>query len=199
MTNPFERLRDALDEIGDDIEAELGRQRERFRYSVERGRVRFDAEVRGRHRAARERLGSFLSRTKPLVVLTSPLIYSLIIPFALLDLFVTVYQAVCFPIYGIRKVPRGDFIAIDRHHLQYLNGLQKLNCVYCGYCNGVISWVREVAGRTEAYWCPIKHARKLIGSHNYYAGFSDYGDAEAFRENVAQTRTELRPTPRNEV
>lgn len=131
MTNPFERLRDTLDEIGDDIEAELGRQRERFRYNIERGRVRFDAEVRRGHRAAREGLGSFLSHTRPLVVLTSPLIYSLIIPFALLDLFVTVYQAVCFPIYGIAKAPRGDFIAIDRHHLQYLNGLQKLNCVYC--------------------------------------------------------------------
>jgi hypothetical protein len=104
----------------------------------------------------------------------------LIIPFVALDIFVSVYQAVCFPIYGIRKVPRSDFIAIDRQHLQYLNGLQKLNCVYCGYCNGVISWVREVAARTEAYWCPIKHARSLAGTHGYYADYADYGDAEAF-------------------
>jgi hypothetical protein len=195
MTNPFERLRDTLDEIGDDIEAELGRQRERFRYNIERGRVRFDAEVRRGHRAARERLGSFLSHTRPLVVLTSPLIYSLIIPFALLDLFVTVYQAVCFPIYGIRKVPRSDFIAIDRHHLQYLNGLQKLNCVYCGYCNGVISWVREVAGRTEAYWCPIKHARRTAGTHGHYAGFSDYGDADAFRRRLEESRKRIGTKP----
>ena len=195
MTNPFERLRDTLDEIGDDIEAELGRQRERFRYNIERGRVRFDAEVRRGHRAACERLGSFLSHTRPLVVLTSPLIYSLIIPFALLDLFVTVYQAVCFPIYGIKKVPRGDFIAIDRHHLQYLNGLQKLNCVYCGYCNGVISWVREVAGRTEAYWCPIKHARRTAGPHGHYAGFFDYGDAEAFRTRFEESRKRIGTEP----
>ena len=195
MTNPFERLRDALDEIGDDIEAELGRQRERFRYNIERGRVRFDAEVRRGHRAARERLGSFPSHTRPLVVLTSPLIYSLIIPFALLDLFVTVYQAVCFPIYGFAKVPRGDFIAIDRHHLQYLNGLQKLNCVYCGYCTGVISWLREVAGRTEAYWCPIKHARRTAGTHDHYAGFSDYGDAEAFRTRLEESRKRIGTEP----
>jgi hypothetical protein len=199
MTNPFERLRDVLDEIGDDIEAELDRQRERFRYTVERGKVRFDSEVRQRHRAARERLGSFLSHTRPLVVLTSPLIYSLIFPFAILDLFVWVYQAVCFPIYGIKKVPRSDFIAIDRHHLQYLNGLQKLNCVYCGYCNGVIAWVREVAGRTEAYWCPIKHARKLAGPHNYYAGFTDYGDASAFQDHVEHSRKGLKPMPRGEI
>lgn len=195
MTSPFERLRDVLDEIGDDIEAELGRQRERFRYTFERGRVRFDAEVRGRHRAARERLGSFLSHTRPLVVLTSPIIYSLIIPFAVLDLFVSVYQAVCFPIYGIKKVPRADHIAIDRHHLQYLNGLQKLNCVFCGYCNGVISWVREVAGRTEEHWCPIKHARRTAEPHGRYAGFADYGDAEKFREDLTVRRKGPSPKP----
>jgi hypothetical protein len=199
MTNPFERLRDVLDQISDDIEAELGRQRERFRYTVERGRIRFDAEARRRHRAARQGLGPFLLHTRPLVVLTSPLIYRLIIPFVALDIFVSVYQAVCFPIYGIRKVPRSDFIAIDRQHLQYLNGLQKLNCVYCGYCNGVISWVREVAARTEAYWCPIKHARSLAGTHGYYADYADYGDAEAFQENVKKSRARLGPKPRAET
>lgn len=188
MTNPFERLRDALDEIGDEIEAELARQREKFRYKIERGRVRFDAEARKRQRGARERLGSFLSHTRPLVVLSAPVIYSLIIPFALLDLFVTVYQAICFPIYGIDKVRRADHIAIDRHHLQYLNGLQKMNCVYCGYCTGVISWVREVAARTEAHWCPIKHARKIAGPHRHYAGFADYGDSARFRDQLDERR-----------
>jgi len=92
-------------------------------------------------------------------------------------------------------VPRGDFIAIDRHHLQYLNGLQKLNCVYCGYCNGVISWVREVAGRTEAYWCPIKHARRTTGPHGHYAGFSDYGDADAFRLRLEESRKRIGTKP----
>ncbi len=192
MANPFDRLREALDEIGDEIEAELARQRERFSYSLEKGRVRFDAVVRQRHRAARERLGSFLSRTRPLVVLTAPVIYSLIIPFAILDLFVVAYQAICFPVYGIEKVRRRDHIVIDRQHLQYLNTLQKLNCVYCGYCNGVVSWVREVAGRTEAYWCPIKHAQRTAGPHERYAGFSDYGDAEDYPERLRKSRDSLR-------
>ena len=39
----------------------------------------------------------------PLVVLTAPVIYSLIFPLLLLDMFVTVYQAICFPGYGIAK------------------------------------------------------------------------------------------------
>jgi hypothetical protein len=54
----------------------------------------------------------------------------------------------------------------DRYHLAYLNVLEKLNCAYA---NGLIAYVREIAGRTEQYWCPIKHARRVIGAHSHYA------------------------------
>ena len=121
-------------------------------------------------------LADFLRRTRPLVVLTAPIIYSLILPLVLLDLFVTLYQAVCFRVYGIAPVRRRDHVAIDRHHLAYLNALQQLNCVYCGYGNGVLSYAREIAARTEAYWCPIKHARRVADPHDLMAGFADYGD-----------------------
>ena len=115
----------------------------------------------------------------------------MIVPLVLLDLFVTVYQAVCFPVYGIPKVRRRDYLVFDRHHLAYLNALEKLNCAYCAYANGLIAYVRVIASRTEEYWCPIKHARRLIGAHAYYATFEDYGDAEGYRRRLE----ELRETP----
>ena len=31
-----------------------------------------------------------------------------------------------------RRVRRSRYFVIDRHHLAYLNGIEKLNCVYCG-------------------------------------------------------------------
>ena len=188
MPSPLEQMTERLRAVQAEIETAIEDGRAAFRYRRERGRVVFDAEVRTRHRAARESWRSFLSRTRLLVVLTAPFIYALILPFALLDLFVTVYQAVCFPVYGIPKVRRRDYIVIDRQHLAYLNGLQKLNCVYCGYGNGLISFVREVSGRTEAYWCPIKHARRAIGAHPYYSQFQDYGDASGWRTNESGAR-----------
>lgn len=115
------------------------------------------------------------------MVFTAPVIYSLIFPLLLLDLFVTIYQAICFPVYGIAKVRRHDYLIFDRYHLGYLNALEKLNCAYCSYANGLIAYVREIAGRTEQYWCPIKHARRVVGAHQYYAQFHDFGDATAFR------------------
>ncbi len=186
MPTRLDDLLSRLREIQDAVQEEIEERRAAFRYRVERGRVIFDADMRRRHRDLRESWLSFLSRTRPLVVLTAPVIYALIVPLVLLDLFVTIYQAVCFPIYGIEKVRRDDHIAIDRHHLAYLNGLQKLNCVYCGYANGLIAFAREVAARTEAYWCPIKHARRIEDPHGEYGGFAEFGDGEAFRRGLAQ-------------
>jgi hypothetical protein len=130
-----------------------------------------------------------------LVVLTSPFIYGLIVPFVLLDLMVVIYQAVCFPVYGIAKVRRADYVFIDRHQLGYLNALQKLNCVYCGYGNGLIAFVREVAARTEAYWCPIKHSRRVADPHSFYPGFAGFGDDAAYQARVEAQRAALLENP----
>ncbi len=190
---PVERLKEAIRSLETELDAELAERRAALRYNIERGRVIFDREVLARHRERRVRLREFLAATRPMVVLTAPVIYALIVPFALLDLCVTIYQAICFPVYGIARVRRRDHIVIDRQHLAYLNGLQKLNCVYCSYCNGLISYAREIAARTEKYWCPIKHSRRTAGPHDHYTDFVDYGDAEGFRDRSEPLRDGLRP------
>ena len=187
-----EKLLTRIRELQDELDEEFARRRDAFRYGFENGRVVFEAEMRRHHREMRVRLSTFLRQTRPLTVITAPVIYSMILPFVLLDLFVTIYQAVCFPVYGIPKVRRRDHIRIDRHHLAYLNGLQKLNCVYCGYGNGVIAHVREVASRTEAYRCPIKHAARVNGTHDRYTGFMEFGDAEGFEEGLRAAREKLK-------
>jgi hypothetical protein len=193
VPSPVERLKEAIRTLEAELDADLSERRAALRYRIERGRVTFDREVLARHRELRVRLGEFLAAARPMVILTAPVIYALILPFAILDLCVTLYQAICFPVYGIVRVRRADHIVIDRQHLAYLNGLQKLNCVYCGYCNGLTSYVREIAARTEQYWCPIKHARRTAGPHDRSAGFVDYGDAEGFRDRSQPLRDDLRP------
>ena len=191
MTDRLDQLRARLHDAREAMEEEFETRRQALRYRVEGARIVFEEDARTAHRAARESLGDFLRRTRPMVVLTAPVIYSLILPLVLLDLFVTLYQAICFPIYGIERVTRRDHVAIDRHQLAYLNGLQKLNCAYCGYGNGVLSYAREIASRTEAYWCPIKHARRVADPHDRMAGFADYGDAEGFSGETARQRARL--------
>ena len=178
--------------LEDEIEDELDARRAALGLRLERGRAAFDTEVRRRHRAARQKFLDYVRGIRPMVLLTAPVIYSVIVPFVLADLWITLYQRICFPVYGIPRVARRDHIVLDRHQLGYLNTLEKLNCLYCSYGNGVASYMREVAARTEAYWCPIKHARRWKGAHEHYGTFMDYGDETDFVAKWEASRDRLR-------
>ena len=122
-----------------ELESELAKRRADLHFGLEKGRAIFEEEILRRHRELRTRLSIYILNARPLVVLTAPIIYSLIVPLVLLDLFVTIYQAICFPVYGIPKARRRDYLIFDRHHLAYLNALEKFNCAYCSYANGLIA------------------------------------------------------------
>jgi hypothetical protein len=145
-------------------------------YRIEGGRVVFDPAQRAALLAARQGIGAYMRGASPWVALTAPVIYAGILPLVALDLFLTLFQGLCFPAHGITRVRRRDHIVIDRHLLPYLNAVQKLNCVYCGYANGLLSYAREIASRTEARWCPIRHARAPSDPHGRMADFAAYGD-----------------------
>ena len=178
--------------LAEAIERRVAEKRAEFHYSVEKNRIRFEKGIEAGHRLLRRGLWQQISQSPIAFILTAPIIYSLILPLALLDLFLAVYQATCFRVYGIPRVPRSDFIVIDRQHLAYLNALEKLNCIYCGYANGLIAFTREIASRTEEYWCPIKHSRPVAMPHSRYVYFVDFGDAEGFRQRREALREQVR-------
>lgn len=186
MTTQLDTLMEKLRGVEAEIEVELAKRREELRFHFEKRRIVFEQEVARLHKELKTRLSRYIIEANPLTVLTAPVIYSLIVPIALLDLSVMAYQAICFPVYRISKVRRRDYLVFDRHHLAYLNAIEKFNCAYCSYANGAIAFVREVASRTEVYWCPIKHARRVLGPHPHYQGFADFGDAEGYRAKIRQ-------------
>jgi hypothetical protein len=121
-------------------------------------------------------------------IISAPVIWVIFIPTLFLDLMVTLYQAICFPIYGIPKVKHAEYITFDRQHLKYLNFIEKINCSYCSYFIGVLAYVQEIAARTEQYWCPIKHARQFNRQHTRYVKFMDYDDAKTYKQNKEKVR-----------
>ncbi len=194
------RIKELLEQIRQ-LERELREEIQKIRidtYEIRDNAVRFKAEIAARHRAQMTRLFTYLRQARLKHVLSAPVIWLCLLPAILMDLVVSLYQAVCFPLYGIPKVRRADYVVFDRHYLQYLNLIEKLNCLYCGYFNGVIAYVREVAARTEQYWCPIKHARQLKDAHSRYLKFFEYGDSDQFMkgaEAVRQDFEDLAPEP----
>jgi hypothetical protein len=175
-----------------ELETELNRTRDEWHYRLVAGRIRFERDVRLAHQRLKQSIPRFIRESSPLNLVTAPVIYSLVVPIALLDVWMSIYQGICFPIYGIAHVRRSSYIVIDRQHLAYLNVIEKLNCMYCGYANGVFAYVREIAGRTEQYWCPIRHARRIKAPHTHYQQFVDYGDAKGYQRQLPILRAELR-------
>ena len=174
------------------LEVALAKRRIELNYKVHDGVIHFEQAVLARHRLLKARLLRYILGARPAMILSAPAIYALIIPIVLLDLFVAFYQTVCFPVYGIPRVRRSDYFAFDRERLAYLNLIEKINCGYCAYANGLLAYVREIASRTEEYWCPIKHARRVLGVHPRYGSFVDYGDGDAYRHDLERLRTEAR-------
>ncbi|MFT5395081.1 MAG: hypothetical protein ACI85N_000262 [Gammaproteobacteria bacterium] len=189
-----EKIKDLLTQISDiedEIEKTICARQEKILYFYEDGKVKFKEGIEDAHKKLKKSLFRFFLDSKLRNLLSAPFIYSMIIPFVILDISMTLYQAVCFSLYRIKKVKRAHYIVIDRHKLKHLNSIERFNCVYCEYGNGVIAYAREIAARTEQYWCPIKHARKVIGRHSRYQDFIDYGEATDYHEQLAEFRRKL--------
>jgi len=187
-------IRELLDRIGileEELELELAKKREELRFSLENRKVHFEREILAQHRKLKTSLLRYLLKARLLNLLSAPFIYAVFFPMLLLDGFVTLYQFICFPIYRIPKVKRRDFLIFDRHNLAYLNLIEKINCAYCSYGNGLISYIKEVVARTEQYWCPIKHARRTRQAHSRYSRFVDFGDGESYRRERDNLRCDF--------
>jgi hypothetical protein len=167
---------------------ELRKTEHEFLYTIRDKKVRFSEEVRQYHRQMALKWLDYVYESGTMKILTIPIIWSALIPAAFMDLSVSVFQLICFPIYGIPRVKRGEYIVMDRHVLSYLNWIEKFNCAYCSYFNGLIAYVGEVAARTEQYWCPVRHARPLKSVHSRYRHFFEYGDAKGYRERLEEVR-----------
>jgi hypothetical protein len=181
-----------------EIELEMKRKRAELQADFEETRVKFEHEVLAQQRRFKTGVVKYLLTADLLSVLTAPVIYAILLPMLLLDLSITLYQHICFRAYGIPRVKRSDYFVYDRAHLAYLNLIEKINCAYCSYGNGLMAYAREIVARTEQYWCPIKHARKVMAAHPYYTGFVDFGDAESYQRELEHLRaklTELNNTP----
>jgi len=134
---------------------------------------------------------ALLKRSHPINLLTGPVIYAMILPITLLDVFVWFYQLTCFPIYKLQKFKRAEFIIFDRQELKYLDWISKFHCTYCAYAVGVINLASAIIGATESYFCPIKHNRnRLIFSKKNYINFKN-SDEFDYDEKLESLREEL--------
>ena len=191
MNDRIAQLLAQMATLEEDLRTAVQEQESKMFFQINGKRVEFERTVKDAHRKLKTNFFRWLVTNRPQNLITGPIIYAMIVPLVIADCFITFYQFTCFPVYGIKKVRRGDYIIFDRQQLSYLNFIEKFHCSYCAYGSGMIAYISEIVARTEQYFCPIKHARKVLSSHGRYAHFLDYGDAEDYQARLEAFRSAL--------
>ncbi|HQM88235.1 MAG TPA: hypothetical protein PLC01_10355 [Methylotenera sp.] len=191
MNDRIQQLLAQITSLEDELRTALNEQQSSIFFQIKGKRVEFEQSIKETHRRLKRNFFRWLITDRPQNLITGPIIYSMIVPLLITDLFITFYQLTCFPIYGIKKVKRSDYIIFDRQQLNYLNFIEKFHCTYCAYGTGMIAYISEIVARTEQYFCPIKHARKILGTHSRYAHFLEYGEADNYEAKLEAIRVAL--------
>ncbi len=191
MPSKIDDLLSKIQSLEQELILEIQNQKSTFAFEIQQRRIFFEKQVIQQQKYYLQKLLNYLKNSSLKNILSAPVIWGVIIPVVLLDISVTLFQLICFPIYGIPKVKRADYVIFDRQYLSYLNIIEKINCAYCSYFNGIIAYIQEIAARTEQFWCPIKHARNMSTLHSRYQKFIDYGDAKSYRMRKQEIRTQF--------
>lgn len=188
MNDKIREMIEEIDKMKLKLSEEIEKQESHISYEIKNGYVTFEKEILAKQKENMKNLVSWFREVPLLHLLSSPLIYAMIIPAVLLDIVLFVYQQVIFRIYKFKFVKRSEYMIFDHQYLGYLNPIEKFNCLYCSYFNGLMLYATAIAGRTELYFCPIKHAKKIVAEHQYYEEFLSYGDEENYQEKLKDLR-----------
>lgn len=183
MNSKIDEIFEAIRILEENLKNEIDSEQERLSANLQTAQKQF-----------KETLLHYLWRTPLLHYLTAPIIYAGIIPAFILEFFLFIYQAVNFRVYKITPVLRKDYFVFDRASLEFLNIIEKINCFYCSYFSGLLQYTIEIVGKTEQFWCPIRHARKLRFHHAHYSKFTPYGDGARYRVELPKLREDLHQT-----
>jgi len=199
MQTKITKILKHIESLYKDLEKEYQQAAKSYGFSLSGKKIIFLEAIRKRNKKIKESAFHYVFTASFRHLLSIPFIWAMIIPIFLLDIGLWIYQAFAFPLYGIPKVKRRDYIIYDRKFLSYLNVIQKLNCTYCTYANGLFAYAVEIGARTERYWCPIKAAKHPRVTHSLYAEFADYGDPKGFKQkfnHADYSKLESNPKPK---
>lgn len=184
MNNKIKEMIDEIEAMKAKLKDEISQQEKDKLYEIKNGYVRFEHDAFLRQKKYVKSLWQWFAEIPLLNLLSAPVIYAMVFPALFLDMMLFVYIKVVGAVFKFEFPQRSDYIVFDRHYLGYLNIMEKLNCLYCSYFNGLMAYATVIANRTEFYFCPIKHAKKVAYDNKYYDEYLQYGDADNYQEKL---------------
>lgn len=188
MNAKIKEILEEIETLKEKLGEEIAEQEKHISYEIKNGYVRFEKDVFEKQKENMKNLLAWFREIPLLHLLSSPIIYAMIIPAVLLDIILFIYQQVVFRIYKFKFIKRRDYIIYDHQYLGYLNPIEKLNCLYCSYFNGLMQYAAAIASRTELFFCPIKHAKKVAYEHDFYNMYFEYGEGDEYQTKLKDLR-----------
>ncbi len=180
-----------IDSLEDKLSQEIEKYEKEIHSNLKSGHIKFEKDIIEQQKENMKGLLTYFKEIPFLYLITSPIIYAMVIPAIILDIMLLIYQQIIFGVYKFKKVNRSEYIVFDRQFLAYLNTIEKLNCMYCSYFNGLMAYALEIAARTEVYFCPIKHSKKTAYKHSQYKKFLEYGESQTYQQKLKELRESL--------
>ena len=125
MNDRINQILNQMAVLEEELRTAVHDQQSRMFFRINGKRVEFERSVEQAQRKLKTGFFRWLVNDRPQNLITGPLIYGMAIALLMLDARVSFYQWACFPVYGIRKVRRADYLVLHRHHLGYLNFIEK--------------------------------------------------------------------------
>jgi len=192
MTDKIKVLMEELEEKKRQLRDEIAKEEKRITFEIRNGSVIFEQDILAKQKVHMKALRAWFRETPLIQLLCAPVIYGMVIPAVILDVSLFLYKTVVGKVFKIKFAGRDEYIVFDRQYLGYLNSIEKFNCMYCSYFNGLMHYATAIAGRTELYFCPIRHAKKIAYEHPFHDKFFNYADGEAYQERLKELREEMR-------
>jgi hypothetical protein len=184
MKSRINKILTEIEQKVKELKVEYSKLMENYKFSFLNWKIIFDKDKKASDKLKKRSFWYSITHTNLREFLSIPFIYAMFLSAILLDISLFIYQQTAMRLYWIPLVKREYYISFDRKELAYLNWVQKFNCLYCSYMNWLFSYAVEIGWRTEKYWCPIKHAKKIKWWHDRERCFADYWDVDWFKETA---------------
>ena len=188
MSDRIKEMIEEIETMKKKLGEEITRQEEYVNYEVRNGYIKFEKEIFDSQKQNMMHLWDWFREIPLLQLLSAPVVYMMIVPAIVLDIMLFIYGYVVSRVFKIKFGKRSDYIVFDRQYLGYLNVVEKLNCLYCAYFNGLMQYASSIAARTEFYFCPIKHVKKIAYKHEFYHTFLPYGNGNEYQKKLKDLR-----------
>ena len=115
--NKLEAIIEEIKKLEKQLVLEIEKKEEEFFYKIKGKKVYFDPKIKRYQKTLATRIYSYIVNTSLLNLLTVPIIWFCLLPALFMDVVVSVYQFICFRVYGIPEVKRSEYMVMDRHSL----------------------------------------------------------------------------------